>query len=118
MANWSARQILALMLAVFVTLGLSLSAAQASSMVGKMTMSTEMGVPDHGSCHGCGGDEGKARAMPCASSICTMSFLAILPQTVPVAFVGTSVSPSGSRPLPHGIAYPPDPYPPRPIFLG
>jgi hypothetical protein len=118
MANWSARQIFVLMLAVFVTLGLSFSVVEASGMVGKMTMSTQMGAPGHGDCHGCSGDEGKGRTMPCASSICTMSFLAILPQTAQVVFVGTSISSPGSHTLPHGISYPPDPYPPRLILLG
>ena len=117
MRHWSARQSLALFLAVFVTLGLSLSAVKASGMVAKMSTSTEMGAS--GDCHGCGdGDMGKAKAMSCASSVCASSIMAVLPQPLADALAEASATFSRSYALLRGRASPPDPYPPRPSFLG
>jgi hypothetical protein len=107
-----------------VTLGLSLSAVDASGMAAKtsiavkMSMAAEMGAAGHGDCPACDHDAGKTKAMACASSICAMSALAVLPPTTPIAFGGKATSSPGSYLLPHGTSSPPDPYPPRPSALG
>lgn len=118
MQRWSARQMLAFFLVVFVTLGMSLSAVRASDMAAKMTMSSEMGGSSHGDCDGCSGDAGKAKAMACASSFCATSVLAVLPQAVAPMPIEKPISFFQRYSLLHGWSSPLDPYPPRSSDLG
>jgi hypothetical protein len=117
--KWSARQMLTLFLAVFVTLGVSGAVAHANSMAANMATasSMDMGGSGHDGCSACpkGGDHG-SNATTC-SPICVAPVLAMLPQ--------------GSTPLPiqaasaftilqlsfFGRTSPPEPYPPRPLDL-
>jgi hypothetical protein len=113
------RQIFAVLLAVFVTVGLSLSVAQAGNMPMKMSMGSGMTTSGQGNFHDCdGGDAGKTKAMMCAA-ICAASAFATLPEVAPigVAKIMTAMA------LPEdefliGSRSPPDPYPPRSSYIG
>lgn len=120
MKRWSARQLVALFLAVFVTVGMSLSAVQASDMTAKMAMASDMGASSHGGCDGCpgGGNDDGMKAMPCAT-VCVAPVLAVLPQVVGMVLVQRPGSPIVARvALLDGRASPPDPHPPRPTSIG
>ncbi|KSV92956.1 hypothetical protein [Sinorhizobium sp. GL28] len=105
-------------LAVFVTVGMSLSAVQATDMSVKMAMTTDITGSTHDGCPGCpnGGGHGM-KAMMC-SVVCAVPVVAVLPQ-------GTSM-PAAQHPifftvrdsLQHGTRAPPDPYPPRTTDIG
>ena len=75
---WSTRKGLALLLAVFIAAGLSLSAVLASDMALKMSMSSSMDMA--GDCAGCP-DEGPdgSGVVPCPS-VCMAPVLALVPQ--------------------------------------
>ena len=117
MTNWSVRQIFALVLGVFVTLGVSLSVVQASDMAVKMATTSDMGASDHGDCHGCGDSHaGKTKPMVCTVA-CPVS--AALPQVGPVAEVSTPTKLALPRTaLLLGSISSLDPYPPRSIDIG
>jgi hypothetical protein len=113
MTNWPVRQVIALVLAVFVTLGLSLSVVQANDMAVKMAMTSDMGVSGHGECHGC--DAGMTKSMVCAVA-CPVS--AAVPHVGPVAEISTPTKLALPRmALLLGSASPLDPYPPRSIDI-
>ncbi|OYX71159.1 MAG: hypothetical protein B7Y95_13545 [Rhizobiales bacterium 32-66-11] len=117
MKLWSARQLVALFLAVFVTAGTSLSAVQASDMTVKMAMASDVGGSGHDPCQGCpAGDDGM-KAISCAA-ICVAPVLAVLPEAEPVMLVHKTVSFITRYPLLHGKTSPPEPYPPRSIDIG
>lgn len=118
MNNWSVRQIFAIVLAVFVTMGMSLSVVQANDMAVKMATSSDMAVAGHGDCHGCdGGDAGKTKAMVCTIA-CVTPVAGVL-QIGPVV----EISAPAKLGLPRtalllGTTLPPDPYPPRSTDIG
>ncbi len=118
MKQWSLRQVLALFLAVFVTVGMGLSAVQASDMTVKMTMASDMGASGGGDCQPCpagGDDDGAMAACP---SACVAPVFALLPQALTVLAVpALRLKPSGYPPLSGEAAWP-DPYPPRPSDIG
>jgi hypothetical protein len=119
MNTWSVRQLVAILLAVFVTVGMSFSAAQATDMSVKMAMASDMGGSGHDGCQGCpagGGDDGM-KAMICTPT-CIAPVLAILTQSEPVMPVHQPVSFVARYLLLHGRTSPPDPYPPRFIHIG
>jgi hypothetical protein len=121
-----ARQLFAFCLAVFLAVGMSASAVQASVMVAKAAMGSEMGAAGMGSdmgaaeknCDGCKkGSDGKA--MFCSMPACTASAFATLPQAEPAAMAQIAVKlPLPPTALLLGSTPPPDPYPPRPIVIG
>lgn len=119
MSNCSIRQIFALMLAVFVTLGLSLSVVGASAMAAKMATSSHMSASVYSDCHDCdGGHSDKGKPM-----VCTVG--CVSPVSVVFPHIGQATIPwTGMKLLPPKIALlfgstaPPDPYPPRSIDLG
>ena len=113
MKRWSSRRVFALLLGVFLALGMSLSAVQAGDMTVKMTLASHMGDSGQGGCDGCGGgDDGNMKTANCMP-ICTASSTA-LPPTEVAAFATSADDPPipGIR-LSHGRASSPDPYPPR-----
>ncbi|MBN8998854.1 MAG: hypothetical protein J0H54_05510 [Rhizobiales bacterium] len=119
MKRWSVRQILVLLLAVFVTAGMNLSAAQASEMTVKMVMASDMGVSGHDGCQGCptgGGDDGM-KAMAC-TSVCVAPVLAVPPQTAPTMIVQLAASYPALAPVLRGQAPAPGHYPPRTADIG
>jgi hypothetical protein len=106
------RNLLVLLLGVFLALGLSLSTVQAGEMAVKMTLASDMGSPGSGGCSGCGGDDGNAQAGAC-HPICTVAAAAVLPLG-PIVAIATSdppVPPFG--PVTPGRSSAPDPSPPR-----
>lgn len=117
MTNWSLRRIFALMLAVFVTVGLNASVVQASDMALKMSASSGMSVNSHGDCHTCdGGNSDKSKPM-----VCTVACVA--PVLIAVPEVGQAIFPVAAKLVPDkadllvGGISPPDPFPPRSIDL-
>jgi hypothetical protein len=113
------RRIFAVLLAVFVTLGLSLTIAQASNMPMKMYMVSGMSQSGHGDFHDCdSGAADKTKAMICAA-VCAASIFATLPQVEPMALVEimtTLALPEDEFLI--GSRSPPDPYPPRSVDIG
>jgi hypothetical protein len=120
MNNGWARKVVALLLAVFVTAGLSLSAVQAASMVGKMAMASGMGASGHGDCQGCPGDapDDSGKAMACAN-VCVVPVVAL--PSVPAAptdLIAKLVSFPVQESLLDGTTLTPDPHPPRTTGIG
>lgn len=134
MARLSPKHMLAMLLAVLLTAGFSLSAAQARAMSATMTAGMVAGdgmampaapgtdmmadTAMNGDCKGClkgAGGDGKATYCP---PTCIASVLAVLPQDLDIT---TTPLPSQPSPLPapflHGRSSLPDPYPPRPSAL-
>lgn len=113
MAHWPIRKISAAMLAVLVTLGLSLSLVQANDMAAKMSMGAEMAASGHCDRHPCDlGGAGKAKAACCATACALVA--ATLPQAslVTVARIET-VLPRPADELWHGGKPPPIRRPPK-----
>ena len=119
MNRWSVRQVFALFLGVFVTLGMSLSVAQVGAMPIKMTMSFDMGASAHGDCNDCGSSgDADGKAMSC-KGVCVTPVLVALPQELPATIISLrTLSPLPKALLVPGWASPPDPYPPRPHIFG
>lgn len=132
MARWSPKHVLVMLLAVFLTAGLSLSAAQASVMSARMTMMTGSGMTmptdvgmakksdtaTNGDCKAClkgAGDNGNPVYCP---TVCVAPVLAVLPQGLTMTMVLRAQQPS-AHPAPylHGRSSAPDPFPPRPSDL-
>lgn len=117
MKNWSVRQMFAVLLAVFVTLGMSASVVQANNMAIKMATASEMAVAGHGDCHGCDGDAGKTKAMVC--TVACVTPVTAIPQVDPVVEIFTPAKLGLPRTaLLFGTTLPPDPYPPRSTNIG
>ena len=77
MTLWPVHRFLAVLLAVFVTVGLSVSAAQTSDISMKMPTGAEMTASGHCDHHPCDADHaGKAKAATCAA-VCAQTPLAI-----------------------------------------
>jgi hypothetical protein len=113
MTRSSWRLTLALLLAVFVTAGLGLSAVQVSDMAIKMGMSSSMDMPG-GDCASCPGEGPDGSGVVPCTSACLVPVLALVPQGL-VADVAVSLprlSPAHYLSL-HWRQSPPDPYPPR-----
>ena len=114
-----ARRVFVIVLSVALATGVAVRSVQALAMdiaapVATAAMTTDTGMPMSGKCDGCAGDE-KAMAAAC-SALCSGA-VAVLP--VVVAFDPISVEtidPSDTQAA-TGHAFPPDPYPPRPIVL-
>jgi hypothetical protein len=118
--RWSARRLLALLIAVSVAAGLGMSPVQASDMAIKMAAAdmgaSAMGMPSDDGCSGCPdrkSDDGKMMACP---QVCVAPALAVLPGDPALAIASPAPRPA---PLParflHGCGGVPDPYPPRPF---
>ena len=113
MTLWPVRRVLTVLLAVLVTAGLSVSAAQTSDIGVKMSTGTEMTASGHCDHHPCDADHvGKAKAATCAA-VCAPIF-ATLPQasSMAVAEMATLV-PLPNDELGRGTLPPPNRRPPR-----
>ncbi|PZV39423.1 hypothetical protein B5V02_05460 [Mesorhizobium kowhaii] len=131
MARWSPKHVLVILLAVFLTAGFGLSAAQTSVMSAKMMMTTGMTMPAadtsmakmadtamNGDCNAClkgAADSGKPMQCP---PTCIAPVLAVLPLEFAVTTVVRTSLPS-ALPMPflHGRSSLPDPFPPKSIDL-
>ena len=111
MSRWTCHKIIVLLVGVFVTLGMGLSAVQANTMAFKMTITSGMASTGHGDCSGCGSGD-NAKAMVCVPG-CVASVPALLPQADAKAFTPSPVRYRLRELLLTSRVYPPDPYPPR-----
>jgi len=119
MTHWSARQLFALVLAVFIAAGMSLSVAQASSMSAQIATMTEMGMSAEGGCQDCPdqpGDSGM-KAMNCGVA-CAAPVFAVLPASVLIPTSERAACFAVDDSLLRGRALLPDPYPPRTSDIG
>ena len=119
MERWSARKLVALFLAVFVAVGMSLSVAQATVMSMKMATASDMSGSMHDGCSGCpnGGGDGSMKAMAC-SVVCTTPVLAVLSEGASVPVVEELASFPINNSLLRGTRAPPDLHPPRTTDIG
>ncbi|WP_234835190.1 hypothetical protein [Sinorhizobium meliloti] len=119
MKHWTVRQLSLLFLAVFVAAGMGVSAAQASDMAASMATMSEMDMSAEGGCEDCpdqSPDNGM-KAMACGM-VCAAPVLAALPTALPLPSCERAVSLLPCDTLLHGMALPPDPYPPRTSDIG
>jgi hypothetical protein len=122
MTPWSARQALTLLLAVLVTLSMSLSLVQASTMSAMSGMTPTMakmmmGGSGHDTCKDCTQSGDGAKAATCGS-VCVAPAIAPLPQYFSAAPPRASRLAIGRYSLLYGRVPVPDPYPPRLNDLG
>ncbi|UVK47705.1 hypothetical protein BPNPMPFG_002169 [Mesorhizobium sp. AR07] len=126
MARLSPKHALVTLLAVFLTAGFSLSAAQASIMSAKMMMTSGSGMTMpadtgmatdtgmNGDCNAClkgAGDTGKPMHCP---PTCIAPVFAVLPLEFAAMTVTRAPLPSAlPTPLLHGRSSLPDPFPPK-----
>lgn len=103
---------LIMVLAVLVTVAMSLSAVQASGMASKMTMMSDMGASVGGDCHQCSGGEETGKAAAC-SVFCTAPAVATVPQILGTAVFESSRLALTRSTFLHGRNALPDPFPPR-----
>jgi len=116
MAYETARRVFVLLLGVFVTLSVSLSAIQSSGMSAKISMAAEMGTAGDRDCNPCdSGSDGGAKAVGC-DAICVPPVVAVLPEADPAKIVALTKNLSLPRDalLLLGNTSSLDPYPPRP----
>lgn len=114
MKLWSVRQLVILLLAVFVAAGMGLSVAQASGMAARMATMSDMAMPDHGDCQGCRdqpGDSGM-KALACGN-LCAAPVIAPLPLAAIVPAGEKAASVAAPDLFLDGRSLPPDPAPPR-----
>lgn len=112
------RQVFALILGLFVALGMSASAVQATDMAVKMATASSMGAAGSGTCNGCGDDGSGMKAAGCGIAVCAAPVVAALPQTLSMTQIDLHELPSTAEPLLTGRASSPDPRPPRSTDLG
>lgn len=101
-----------LLLMMFVSVGTSLSAVEASEMSGEMAMASDPASSVGGDCNRCpgGGDDGMPMACP---SVCVVPILALLPENPTAVIAVEAWRLTAALPLPQGRHLLPDPYPPR-----
>ena len=104
---------MALLLGVFVALGMGLSAVQGNDMAIKMAMSSDMG-----GCNGCGGESDDDRLGGACSSVCTTPVQALLTPAFPVIAADQQKLSLAEFWPPHGLVPSPNPNPPKPLDLG
>jgi hypothetical protein len=126
MTQWSVRQLLALFLAVVLTLSMSQSVVQASDVLSTMAdmasakdaktptlTTTIMNNSGHDGCsdwtdHG----QGSAKAIACGI-YCVAPVLAMLPKTSFTSFPQAAIVVAQLHLALRGVAFAPEPYPPR-----
>lgn len=119
MKHWPSRRILALVLGVFLALGMNLSAVQASEMAVQMAMTSDDGSSGQGECDGCGGSgDDSADAVSCAPMLNCSGMAAVLPMERGLMAPQSTEAFSPVASVAHSLIAPPDPYPPRPPDLG
>jgi hypothetical protein len=121
MIHFSARRVLTLLLAVLVTLSLSLSAVQASSMaseMAKMAVMSDMDSSMSGDCQKWPNKGNHAAVVGVCGTVCVAPAAAVLPQDSPASVALAQIAFQKRQSLLHGRTSPPDPYPPRFITIG
>ena len=113
------KQLIFLLLAVFVTAGVSLSVVEASNMnIKMMDMASSMEKSGGGSCNYCGGPGDSSGMAACAASGCAAPLAAHDPSAEVFNMASAAIYP---RPLDVallGMDSCPDPYPPRTSHIG
>lgn len=113
------KQLIFLLLAVFVTAGMSLSVVQASNMnIKMMDMASSMDKSGGGSCNYCGSPGDTSGMAACAASGCAAPLAAHDPlaEVFNMASTATYHLPLAVALL--GMGSSPDPYPPRTSHIG
>ena len=114
MSCWTSRRIIACLLGVMLSVGLTLSAVQASDMTVSMSLAGEMAPSNGGDCDGCGSED-TANFGSCHSVCASTNF--VMP--VPEKFARQSEPGQPFRvesPALHSTTFSPAPHPPRPTF--
>lgn len=112
------RQVFILLLGLFVTLGMGLSAVQASAMSFKMLdMAPGMSAPGVGECNDCGSPGDSRGLAACVTSGCVSPAAAFRPFAEVFDIAGAPVHHSHQDLTLHGASLVPDPYPPRTTFI-
>jgi hypothetical protein len=114
-----ARRLCVIVLSVALATGVAVRSVQAIAMDIPAPAATAAATTDidrmSGKCSGCAGDE-KAMVAGC-SALCS-SIVAVLPFVVALGPISVETIGPSAAPAATGHAFPPDPYPPRPIVLG
>ena len=112
-------QLIVLLLAVFVTAGMSLSVVQASNMEFKMMdMASSMGKSSSGNCNGCGG-LGESKGMAACAAFGCVAPLAVHDPSVEVFdMVSAAIYHLPLGVVLIGMGSSPNPYPPRTSHIG
>jgi hypothetical protein len=106
----------ALLLALLLALGMSVTFVQGSLMKAEIAVSAEAGHPGPSGCDGCSGDDGNVDASMCLS-VCGSATHALLPRDL-VALPSASQASFQTRYLVlGGRSHSPDPGPPKPLTL-
>jgi len=114
-----ARRLFVIVLSVALATGVAVRSAQALAMdvaapAATAAATTDTDMPMSGKCNGCAGDE-KAMAAGCFA-LC-IGAVAVLPLVVALGPISVETIGPSAAPAATGHAFPPDPYPPRPIVL-
>jgi len=109
--------IILVVLALFVGMGMVVSAVQTNDMAIKMAAASDSGSFDMNGCTACGGGDGNAKPVNCLPACVTTAF-AILPATTLVAINVTVSPPISLHAAPRELTGIPDPSPPRLSILG
>jgi hypothetical protein len=113
------KQLIVLLLAVFVTVGMSLSVVQASNMsIKMMDMASSMGKSGGGSCNDCGGPGDTSSMAACAASGCVAPVAAHFPSVEVLDMASTAIHHLHLDVSLLGLDSRPDPYPPRTSHIG
>jgi hypothetical protein len=114
MNRGSLQQGFALLLAVFVAVGMGLSVVRANDMAVKMVMMSDMGADGQDDCAHCLHlpDKAGAKVMLCAT-VCAQLAIALQHETPPRVVALVAAIPLASVAALHGRALQPDPHPPR-----
>jgi hypothetical protein len=110
MNRWSLRQGFALLLAVFVTVGMGLSVVRANDMAVKMAMMSDMGADGQDDCANCLHLPDKATF--CAT-VCAEPAIAQQHEAPPRVVALVAAIRLANIAALHGRALQPDPHPPR-----
>ena len=113
------KQLIVLLLAVFVTAGMSLSVVQASNMnIKMMDMASSMGKSGGGNCNDCGSPGDSSGMAACAVSGCVTPLAIHAPSVELLGMVSTAVYHLHLDVALLGKGSSPDPYPPRTSHIG
>ena len=112
------KQLIILLLAVFMTAGMSLSAVQASNMsIKMMDMASSMGNSG-GHCNDCGGPGDSNGMAACTASGCVAPLMAHDPSVEVRDMVSAAIYHLHLDVALLGMGSNPDPYPPRTSYIG
>ena len=113
------KQLIVLLLAVFVTAGMSLTIVQASNMsIKMMDMASSMGKSGGGSCNDCGGPGDTSGMAACAASGCVAPLAVHTPSVAVLDMASVAIHNLHVDVALLGQGSSPDPYPPRTSHIG